>query len=268
MTRVSPRDEARLWKQGIVSWYKAIRATQNPGILNSTWQTIRRESKEWIVAYEEQNWDFIWEKLPQPLHWRVFPEIKDRTAFLDVEATGTGPEDVITTIAIYFGQKFYTFIRGENLHEFPQFIEKFEGIATFGGTGFDFPIIEREFGIELIQFHFDLNDLAHDVGLQGGLKKVESKLGIQRPFEDKIKGIHAITLWDRFQQTGDRKYLQTLLAYNIEDAFSLEPILYHVYNRKRAHEGIPVKELAYQAPEIPRPVAVDESVIAELFSHE
>ena len=55
--------------------------------------------------------------------------------------------DYITTIAAYDGEKVYTSVKGENLFDFPRFLDQYFGLVTFYGDEFDIPMIEREFGI-------------------------------------------------------------------------------------------------------------------------
>ncbi|MHA1512338.1 MAG: ribonuclease H-like domain-containing protein, partial [Promethearchaeota archaeon] len=81
--------------------------------------------------------------------------------------------------------------------------------------------------------------------ISGGLKQIENYLGISRNIKnlDGIDGKTAIYLWKEYQLTNDTRYLDTLLAYNIEDAVNLEPILAWFYDRLRAKDGLPVKSL-------------------------
>jgi uncharacterized protein YprB with RNaseH-like and TPR domain len=262
--QVSNRDEAILWRKGITSWQKAINTKTNPGIHDRTWRIVQKESKKWAEAWTEDDWDFIWENLPVELHWRAFPHLNHDTVYIDVEATGTAITDVITTIAAWDGTNIFTFVRNENLDDFPEFFERFQAVTTFNGLEFDLPIIEREFNIECFHFHFDLDPLMHSIGQHGGLKKIEDRLGIARPFDNQIDGLFAIKLWNFYEQSHKKAALDTLLAYNIEDAFNLEYLMYYTYNTKKTKESLPAPTLEIPIRNVPRPFSVSESIIREI----
>ena len=109
----------------------------------------------------------------------------------------------------------------------------------------DLPFIENKFGYDFYQIHFDLFKLSRKLGISGGLKQIENYLEISRNAKnlEGIDGKTAIYLWKEYQLTKDSRYLDTLLAYNIEDAVNLEPILSWFYNRLKAKDGVPVKSL-------------------------
>ena len=45
-----------------------------------------------------------------------------------------------------------------------------------------------------------------------------------------IDGYVAVPLWAAYQKEKDRRFLQTLLAYNVQDAINLEALMVHAYN--------------------------------------
>jgi hypothetical protein len=47
-----------------------------------------------------------------------------------------------------------------------------------------------------------------------------------------IDGFFAVLLWEEYQQTGDQKTLDTLLAYNIQDTINLENLMVTAFNLK------------------------------------
>ncbi|MCX8126599.1 MAG: ribonuclease H-like domain-containing protein, partial [Dehalococcoidia bacterium] len=61
------------------------------------------------------------------------------------------------------------------------------------------------------------------LGLSGGLKAVEVRLGIERELKN-INGLDAVMLWMRNEKKGDLKALETLLRYNREDVMNLLPL--------------------------------------------
>lgn len=170
------------------------------------------------------------------LHWRLFPHFRDLTAYLDIETTGLDKDlDQITSIALYDGQSVSTFVRGENLEKFVQAISRYQVLITYSGGSFDLPVLERTFAVKLKQVHIDLRYLLQDLGITGGLKGCEERLGITR--DDSLVGVDgrfAVLLWDEYQRTGNGAALETLLAYNIADTVNLETLMVHAYNRKVA----------------------------------
>ncbi len=94
-----------------------------------------------------------------------------------------------------------------------------------GRIGFDFPVIAAQLGVVLDRIfpHTDLVLGCWQKGLYGGLKKVESVLGLKRTLPGK-DGRWAMTSWRKYGQTGDARLLEQLLAYNREDVMMLEKV--------------------------------------------
>jgi hypothetical protein len=105
-------------------------------------------------------------------------------------------------------------------------VSRFKVLVTFFGSGFDLPVIRRSFpGITLDQLHVDLCFLLKRIGLSGGLKRIESQLGIRRrPETEGLDGWEAVRLWHAYQ-AGSDEALDLLLTYNKEDVMNMEPLL-------------------------------------------
>jgi uncharacterized protein YprB with RNaseH-like and TPR domain len=198
--------------------------------------------------------------------WRAIPTYAGKIAFLDIETTGLSfSGDRITTIAVYDGNKVTTFVHGRNLNEFGSFITQFPAIATFYGTEFDIPFIQAKLGVELKQVHFDLYFILRDLGLKGGLKKIEKMLNISRDDLTDIDGFDAVRLWHFYSRTRNEKYLETLLAYNCEDVINLEYLLYYAYNELSRLESLNCPRLHIEYKHIERPFKADYTVLKKLF---
>jgi uncharacterized protein YprB with RNaseH-like and TPR domain len=111
-------------------------------------------------------------------------------------------------------------------------IGRYNVIVTYNGKTFDVPFIEKYFGIEMTHAHIDLRYVLKSLGYGGGLKRCEKALGLDRGDLDGVDGFFAVLLWREFQQTGNIKALETLLAYNIEDVVNLETLMVLAYNMK------------------------------------
>ena len=94
---------------------------------------------------------------------------------------------------------------------------EYEVLVSYNGKSFDVPVIERFFNITLDKAHIDLRYVLNFLGFKGGLKGCESQLGLSRSKLDGVNGYMAVLLWNLYQQTGERRALETLLAYNIMD---------------------------------------------------
>jgi uncharacterized protein YprB with RNaseH-like and TPR domain len=171
--------------------------------------------------------------LPANQCWRLFPEFRDSTVYLDIETTGLDRHyQSITTIAIYDGHEIKTYVNGQNLDDFIEDIQKFKVIVTYNGKSFDIPFIKSFFNIHLRHAQIDLRYVLYSLGFRGGLKSVERQLGNDRGDLRDVDGFFAVLLWDEYQKSGDQKALETLLAYNIQDTITLENLMVTSYNMK------------------------------------
>jgi len=244
---VHRKGELRLWQSGITNWDKLLDAPQkHPNFTKKLWNRLRTDIIQCKKALEQEDFDFFINKFPEDIIWRLIPNLKGKILYFDIEATGLDlTEDSITTISTFNGSEIKYFVKDQNLEEFITYIENFDAIATFDGEKMDIPFIQRKLGFDFYHIHFDLFRISRKLGISGGLKQIENYLGISRNIKnlDGIDGKTAIYLWKEYQLTNDTRYLDTLLAYNIEDAVNLEPILAWFYDRLRAKDGLPVKSL-------------------------
>jgi hypothetical protein len=162
----------------------------------------------------------------------MFPEFRGTVAYLDIETTGLSASQgsVITTIALYDGQKIRHYVQGQNLDQFPADIGDYGLIVTYNGKCFDVPFIQQSLGIRLDQAHIDLRYVLKSLGYGGGLKGCERSLGLDRGDLQGVDGFFAVLLWEDYRRSGNIKALETLLAYNIQDVVNLETLLVMAYN--------------------------------------
>jgi len=187
-------------------------------------------------------------RLPPSQVWRLYPDFRDRVAFLDIETTGLFPgADAITLIGLFDGLKTKVFIRGINLDEFAREIEKYSLIVTFNGKRFDIPFIRRTFGeLPGYQAHIDLLYPLRRLGYRGGLKSIEVQLGLEREGALKeVDGFIAVLLWREYER-GNKAALDTLVRYNLEDVVNLRYLADVVYNEAIAK--LPIRVAALPAP--------------------
>ncbi len=231
--RIGIKTEQRLWDRGFLSW-EDVEAKAGkvkvPGIGLPYLESRLRES---TAMLEKGNAPFFQKGLKSSETWRLFPEFRESTAFLDIETTGLdGPSDHITTIAVYDGREVSHYVYGRNLEEFVDDIRGYDTIVTYNGKCFDVPFIENYFRIKMDQAHIDLRFVLKSLGYSGGLKGCEKKLGLDREDLDGVDGYFAVLLWHEFESAGSEKALETLLAYNVLDTVNLETLMVMAYNMK------------------------------------
>ncbi|MBT4815893.1 MAG: hypothetical protein HN742_30495 [Lentisphaerae bacterium] len=72
------------------------------------------------------------------------------------------------------------------------------------------------------------------LGFKGGLKNCEKHLGLDREELEGVDGFFAVLLWYDFYNKGNRKALETLIAYNMTDVVNLEYLMVIAFNLKAA----------------------------------
>jgi hypothetical protein len=142
-------------------------------------------------------------------------------AYLDIETTFDGS---ISVIGIYRLDLGTIQLIGGGVHDLALYdaLDGVQTLVTFNGSGFDLPVIRRRMYVDLKRdfAHCDLLQICRKRGLRGGLKRVEALIGITRETAG-ISGYDAPRLWYRYETTGDRFALRTLLHYNREDVVNL-----------------------------------------------
>ncbi len=257
------KGELRLWKSGILSWNHLLSMDKShPHFTKKMWMDLKNECQKCKQALDNEDYNYFLQNFPEDLLWRFLPNFMGKILYFDVEMTGLDIErDTITTIATYDGEKIQHFVRDQNLSDFVKLINNFDAIATFDGKRTDIPFIEKEFNISINKIHFDLFHLSRKVRLSGGLKQIEKILKIERGGLEDINGKSAIYLWKEYIQTQDSRFLETLLAYNIEDTIHLEEILFEFYVRLRDFEKIPEKKIKYSPSIIQNPYNPSKEIL-------
>ena len=249
--------EKRFWESGIHGWLDftgdcPIRLSQYK---QRTVTNYLQESQEHLNSGNPQ---YFSDLLPTNQHWRLFPDFRHSTAFLDIETTGLnmwGSE--ITTIALYNGESIFYYVNGQNLNDFLDEIKKYKVIVTYNGKSFDIPFIESHFGIKLNQAHIDLRYILANLGYTGGLKSCEVQLGIDRGDLKDVDGYFAVLLWLDYKENRNKKALETLLAYNIQDTVNLETLMVIAYNLK-------IEQTPFYENQIPEPVLPEIPFAADI----
>lgn len=172
-----------------------------------------------------------WTRLP-----KVPPRLKEQLAlcnahpekvlFLDIETTGLSHHyDEITVIGWSFEGRANTIVKGQSPDQLLQDAQSALVLVTFNGIRFDQRFLQRELpDISLPAVHIDLMYLCRRVGLTGGQKAIEKRLGLN--FRDDIADVDgwaAVLLWHRYLR-GDQGALKTLVRYNRADIAAMGAI--------------------------------------------
>ncbi|MGE0707268.1 MAG: ribonuclease H-like domain-containing protein [Planctomycetota bacterium] len=174
--------------------------------------------------------------------WRLFPELRDHARYLDIETLGLALEDPITLVGISDGAYTSVLVRGRDLCPL-RLAEELAGarmLVTFNGISFDLPRLRRAFpGLPWDLPHLDLAVAGRAVGLRGGLKAIERRLGWRRPGGE-LDGAEAVRLWQAYL-AGDRAALPRLVRYCRADVGTLHSLAEVVVSRlaRESRDGAP-----------------------------
>ncbi|MDX1388083.1 MAG: ribonuclease H-like domain-containing protein [Acidobacteriota bacterium] len=249
---IGERREQKLWRGGYTDWL--------------SFERLHPEGAWKDLVLSRLTPDRAARDLPRRETWRLLTQFPGRTAYLDIETEGLSrAHDSITCIGLSDGCDVEVFVRGRNLHRFPDAIRRYDLLVTYSGSCFDLPVLAEAYPrIDFRRFlHLDLRYPLGRLGLKGGLKAVERKLGLSRPRAlDGADGYTAVLLW-RAHRHGHPNALETLARYCLEDVANLKPIAAHVYNRMTARLPFEVPRVRdTKAP--PIPYRADRSLVRSL----
>jgi uncharacterized protein YprB with RNaseH-like and TPR domain len=229
---IGVKTEQKLWGSGLTDW-----SCLSPGSICVRSSRLNGFFIAGIEAsiknLDDNNPTYFEKRLPASQSWRLFPEFRSSTAYVDIETTGLDRYyDAITTIALYDGASIKTYVQGRNLNQFADDIQAYRVLVTYNGRCFDVPFMERHFKTRFRHAQIDLRYILKSMGFKGGLKGCEKQLGMDRGDLAGVDGLLAVHLWDRFKRKGDLKALESLLAYNVQDTINLEHLMVTAYNMK------------------------------------
>ncbi len=230
---VGETTERRWWAQGLRDWSDYLAAAEPPGP-----PAARRENRERVAAclrcWEQGAWGRLDALLPGAAHWRAYGDLGRRALYLDIETTG-GFENEITILGAFDGHEYRAFIAGRDLDQALRWMDRYPLWVTYNGARFDVPLIRSHFRREPTNaFHVDLLWPLRRLGLRGGLKQIETALGIERPPEVRgLSGWDAVRLWNEYRR-GSAEALDLLVRYNREDTRNLETLMRWSWERLSA----------------------------------
>lgn len=124
--------EQRLWESGLSDWDVFSDAISMP--LSGSRKFLLKEGIGESKRHLDQgNPGYFSKLLPANQCWRLFPEFRDSTVYLDIETTGLERYyHSITTIALYDGHEIKTYVQGQNLDDFIEDIQQYDEYQKSG----------------------------------------------------------------------------------------------------------------------------------------
>ncbi len=227
---INTTEEKNLWGNGIYDWkdLEEYLKTEPAPTRNLTLGALEFSKKE----LERENFFYFFHVLSTKHHWRLFPTIRKKLLYMDIETTGLENDDRTTVIGTFDGFEYHSYIRGFNLDFFLDNLSQDQVFVSYNGIAFDVPFLEREFNVRFRNNHIDIMFFLRSLGIKGGLKGCEKILGIHRPEAASITGAEAVNLWKQYVDYDDMDALKILEEYNREDTVNLEKLFVKGYNLK------------------------------------
>ncbi len=239
LPRIGYETERRLWQEGLRDWQQALDCrTPPPGFSRPRWDDLRRRLEDSHHSLQRRDHRHFAAALAPVDQWRAYPDFASHAACVDIETTGTGTWSQVTVVGLYDGRTMRTYVAGENLADFGEDIQSFALLITFNGATFDLPFLRRafrDFPPDLL--HVDLRYALRRLGLSGGLKAIERRLGLVR--DDDLQGLDgydAVLLWQAYCR-GQAQALDVLCRYNAADVQNLATLMQYAYPRLWAQAG-------------------------------
>jgi uncharacterized protein YprB with RNaseH-like and TPR domain len=235
--------EKRLWRTGVLTWDDFIKSAGIGFISPAKKEQFDKYLASASRAIENADARFFASTIKRREHWRLFDIFRGEAACLDIETNGLMPErgGFATVVGIYDGFDYKCFLRDEDLtgDNLKKELSRYKYLITFFGAAFDVPFLMRSMpDLKFDIPHFDICFSSKRIGFNGGLKKLETDLGIKRDNAvRKLNGYDAIKLWE-FSRKGSSQALELLKIYNKEDTVNLFRIANIVYHRLRSQTGI------------------------------
>ena len=235
--------ERTIWKKKILTWDDFCTSTEIEGISPERKRIYDDQLTQASMELSVGNSEYFARIMKRREHWRLFDVFKDGAVCLDIETNGFQPDHggYVTVVGLYDGCEWRSLIRGENLtsESLNSALKGYKCLVTFYGAAFDVPFLLCSFpGVRFDIPHFDLCFAARKLGLNGGLKKLETLFGIER--DDVVKGLNgydAVKLWEQIKK-GNMEARELLLIYNKEDTMNLLRLADILYQRLKNATGI------------------------------
>jgi uncharacterized protein YprB with RNaseH-like and TPR domain len=225
---VGETTERRLWESGVHTWDDFDGEVPGPAAAEDVWSFIDR-ARDRLDAGDAA---FFASQFPSSSQWRFYENFREEACFLDIETTGLSEHrDDVTVVSLHRRGSTTTLVRDRGLTAEALADELVDAslLVTYNGKRFDVPFLETAFDLSVDLPHLDLLYPCRRLGLTGGLKAVEKRVGIDRDRPD-LSGEDAVRLWREYER-GREEALETLVSYNRDDTANLERLVGEVTDR-------------------------------------
>ena len=263
---IGPATENWLWTSGLGRWADYLERCHDCTLSPAMRYKISANLEQSVLALKDANYRYFESLIPPGEMWRLYGELREKAAFLDIETTGLyAGANSITVIGLFDCHEAKVFIQGLNLEEFNEEIKKYQLIVTFNGKRFDIPFIRCALGdLPDNQTHLDLMYPLRRLGYRGGLKSIEEQIGIGRGgMLRQVDGFMAVMLWREYRR-GNQSALNTLIRYNLEDVVNLQYLADIVYNASIARLPVRVDPLPEPQKYCLDDISFDEELVEYL----
>jgi uncharacterized protein len=244
-----PVKEKKLWASGTATWWDAM--DHRHALIGAADGPLHKTIHECLKEYHEGFWELTASMLDRNDHWRglclsnpeglVHPL---RWLALDIETTGLDPVNgQVTAIGLCghatgFAPVALVADHDNWASELPRLMADSDVLITFNGRSFDVPFMARSMqhmALIFPPFHVDLCIILRKLGVRGGLKRIQKRLGFRRDAGlEEVSGMTAIRLWAEHQK-GTPGARETLVRYCLEDVVVLFDLACWAYNQAALH---------------------------------
>ena len=231
---IGPSRLEKLRAAGIRNWQDVV-GHDGSQFAGKWFEATVAECQICMEALEADGIDVLVDRLHPSDHWRILDRYLDQVTYFDIETAGLEHDAPITTIACWHRGQVHTFVEHENLDDFLDLLDDVTLLSSFNGSSFDVPRVLDAFHIPRLPCpHLDLRWLCYHHQLQGGLKRIASRLHIRRPAEFfGVDGEMAIRCWQRWVHEQDRAARELLLRYAVSDVLLLVAITDRLLERNQ-----------------------------------
>lgn len=227
---IGPERLRRLREAGVEDW-RVLR--EHPGVLRmgpAGTARLQDAVDRCEEAVQGDDIGYLALRFKQQDRWRILGTWFEQATFFDIETTGLERDSEVTLVACLHQGRLHSFLKGESLDDFLELLDDVDLLVSFNGTSFDVPRIEDAFHIPACPCpHVDLRWLCYHASLSGGLKSIETQVGIRRPDDLlTIDGEQAGWLWNMWEQDGDHQARRVLERYCGADVLALQLLAAHL----------------------------------------
>jgi hypothetical protein len=223
---VGPETLKTLQRAGVRTWSDVVQHPERVPVKPRTYEAILNEVFRCERAVEDGDIAYLVRTFEPLDHWRILGHWFDRAAYFDIETEGVERDSPVTVVAMLRPQGLNAYVRGENLDAFLDSLDDVELLVSFNGSSFDVPRILRHFNIPSLPCpHIDLRWMCYRSGHEGGLKAIETEVGIARPPDLLgVDGKDAELLWKLWTVRRDAAARTKLVRYCAADTLATRMI--------------------------------------------